>query len=64
VRHTLAGGGWIHPKCCAEASANTGVGDGCGSTSIGHAKNQPRIGDCEIRIDQLGDRKIPASLQF
>lgn len=38
--------------------------DGCGSTTIGLAKNQPRIGDCEIRIEQLGDRRIPAVFQF
>ena len=42
----------------------SGVRDGCGSTSIGLAKNQPRIGDCEIRIEQLGDPRISAVFQF
>jgi hypothetical protein len=52
------------PKRCAESDNASGVRDGCGSTTIGLAKNQPRIGDCEIRIEQLGDRRIPAVFQF
>lgn len=52
------------PKRCAESDQRSGIRDGCGSTSLGLAKNQPRIGDCEIRIEQLGDPKIAASFQF
>lgn len=52
------------PTICAEAKAGAGRGDGCGSTNIGLAKNQPRVGDCRISIEQLGDPKIPASFQF
>ena len=52
------------PKRCAEENQGSGTGDGCGSTNIGLAKNQPRIGDCEIRIEQLGDSRIPAGFQF
>lgn len=52
------------PKRCAEVDKESGIQDGCGSTSIGLAKNQPRIGDCEIRIEQLGDTRVPAAFQF
>ena len=52
------------PKRCAEQSNSSGVQDGCGSTNIGLAKNQPRIGDCQIRIEQFGDSRVPASFQF
>jgi hypothetical protein len=52
------------PKMCAENSAGSGPRDGCKSTSIGMAKNQPRIGDCELRIEQLGDARVPAVFQF
>lgn len=52
------------PKVCAELDLTSGPQDGCESTSIGLAKNQPRIGDCEIRIEQLGDPRIPAVFQF
>jgi len=52
------------PKVCAEANAESGMGNGCGSDNIGLAKNQPRIGDCQIRIEQLGDRRLPAIFQF
>jgi len=59
----LANAGFT-PKRCAEESDASGIRDGCGSTSIGLAKNQPRIGDCQIRIEQLGDSRIPAVFQF
>jgi hypothetical protein len=49
---------------CAETGPASGQEDGCGSTNIGLAKNQPRIGDCAIRIEQLGDPRIPAHFQF
>jgi len=52
------------PSRCAESDARSGPRDGCGSTTIGLAKNQPRIGDCEIRIEQLGDPRISAVFQF
>jgi hypothetical protein len=52
------------PKACAETSSGSGIGKGCGSTNIGLSKNQPRIGDCQIRIEQLGDRRLPAIFQF
>ncbi len=52
------------PKACAEPSAGNGNGGGCGSKNIGLAKNQPRVGDCEIRIEQLGDKRLPAMYQF
>lgn len=52
------------PAMCAESDATSGRRDGCGSNSLGMAKNQPRIGDCEIRVQQLGDRKLPAVFQF
>ena len=52
------------PSLCAESSEGSGRGEGCGSTNIGLAKNQPRVGDCRIRIESLGDPKIPASFQF
>jgi hypothetical protein len=52
------------PSCCAEMGSGSGSGEGCGSTNIGLAKNQPRVGDCRIDIEQLGDPKIPASFQF
>jgi hypothetical protein len=45
-------------------SVGSGKGEGCGSDNIGLAKNQPRIGDCEIRIEQLGDKRLPAIYQF
>jgi hypothetical protein len=59
----LAAAGFT-PKVCAETSPGSGPGGGCGSSSIGLAKNQPRIGECRIRVDQLGDRRIPAVFQF
>src|SRR5574337_144854 len=52
------------PTRCAENASESGIRDGCGSQNIGLAKNQPRIGDCEIRIEQLGDRRITAVFQF
>jgi len=52
------------PKVCAEVGPGIGPGPGCGSDNIGLAKNQPRIGDCQIRIEQLGDSRIPAVFQF
>lgn len=48
------------PTMCAETGTGLGQQGGCGSRSIGLAKNQPRIGDCLIRIRQLGDRRLPA----
>jgi hypothetical protein len=62
-RRWLAGAGFT-PTICAEAVEGGGAGDGCGSTNIGLAKNQPRVGDCRIRIEQLGDSKLPAAFQF
>jgi hypothetical protein len=62
-RRWLADAGFS-PKKCAEADATSGIRDGCGSSSIGLAKNQPRIGDCEIRIEQLGDARVSAVFQF
>lgn len=52
------------PSCCAETAPDSGSGEGCGSRNIGLAKNQPRVGDCRIRIEMLGDPKLPASFQF
>ena len=52
------------PTVCAESSPNSGADGGCGSSNIGLAKNQPRVGDCRIRIEPLGDPKIPASFQL
>lgn len=52
------------PQFCAESGPDSGARDGCGSSSIGYAKNQPRIGDCVIRIEQLGDSRLPAHFQF
>jgi hypothetical protein len=52
------------PTVCAETRPEEGAGNGCGSTNIGLAKNQPRVGDCRIRIEQLGDPKVPAAFQF
>ncbi|HWY71935.1 MAG TPA: ATP-binding protein [Terriglobales bacterium] len=52
------------PAVCAQSSPISGIDEGCGSSNIGLAKNQPRVGDCRIRIEQLGDAKIPASFQF
>jgi hypothetical protein len=49
---------------CAEADPLSGSGAGCGSRNIGLAKNRPRVGDCRIRVEQLGDPKVPASFQF
>jgi Histidine kinase-, DNA gyrase B-, and HSP90-like ATPase len=54
----------IEPEFCAQTTSGGDKGDGCGSENVGLAKNQPRIGDCRIRIEQLGDPKIPASFQF
>jgi hypothetical protein len=62
-RRWLADAGF-KPSICAEAGPGAGRGDGCGSSNIGLAKNQPRVGDCRIIIDQLGDPKIPASFRF
>jgi hypothetical protein len=52
------------PSVCAEGCAGKGPGEGCGSTNIGLAKNQPRVGDCRLRIEQLGDVRVPAAFQF
>jgi hypothetical protein len=52
------------PTVCSETTVGQGAGEGCGSTNIGLAKNQPRVGDCRIKIEQLGDAKVPASFQF
>jgi len=52
------------PKACAETCATSGRGDGCGSKEISLSKNQPRIADCDIRIEELGDQKLPAVFQF
>jgi hypothetical protein len=62
-RRWLADSGFT-PSVCAETVAGEGAGEGCGSTNIGLAKNQPRVGDCRIRIEQLGEVKVPASFQF
>jgi Histidine kinase-, DNA gyrase B-, and HSP90-like ATPase len=62
-RRWLADAGFT-PSLCAETAGVSGPGEGCGSTNIGLAKNQPRVGDCRIRIEQLGDAKVPASFQF
>lgn len=62
-RRWLAEAGFV-PRICAEKSIGSGAGDGCGSENIGLAKNQPRIADCDIRIEQLGDAKIPSVFQF
>jgi hypothetical protein len=52
------------PKVCAEINGSSGKGDGCGSKEISLSKNQPRIADCDIRIEELGDGKLPAVFQF
>lgn len=52
------------PTMCAEEDACLGQCGGCGSTNFGLSKNQPRIGDCEIRIEPLGSPKIPAAFQI
>jgi hypothetical protein len=52
------------PAVCAESTPSSGTSGGCGSSNIGLAKNQPRVGDCRIRIEPLGDPKIPASFQL
>jgi histidine kinase/DNA gyrase B/HSP90-like ATPase len=52
------------PTVCAETGPGKGAGDGCGSSNIGLAKNQPRVGDCRIKIEQLGDVKVPSAFQF
>lgn len=52
------------PSVCAERTLGSGREDGCGSPNIGLAKNQPRIADCEIRIQQLPDERIPSLFQF
>lgn len=62
-RRWLAAAGFT-PKRCAETGLGSGTGDGCGSESIGLAKNQPQIGDCRIILAQLGDKKLPAAFQF
>jgi hypothetical protein len=62
-RRWLAEAGFA-PSQCAERTTGSGKEDGCGSTNIGLAKNQPRIADCEIRIEQLGDQRLPAVFQF
>jgi len=62
-RRWLADAGFT-PAICAETMPAGGAGEGCGSTNIGLAKNQPRVGDCRIRIEQLGDAKVPAAFQF
>jgi hypothetical protein len=54
----------LTPKVCAETSRGAGACSGCGSTNIGLAMNQPRIADCRIKIETLGDPKVPASFQF
>jgi len=62
-RRWLADAGFV-PTICAEVCPGQGAGEGCGSANIGLAKNQPRVGDCRIRIEQLGDAKVPAAFQF
>lgn len=62
-RRWLADAGFV-PTVCAEALPGAGAGDGCGSTNIGLAKNQPRVGDCRIKIEPLGDPRVPAAFQF
>lgn len=62
-RHWLADANFV-PNVCAECLPGGGAGEGCGSTNIGLAKNQPRVGDCRIKIEQLGDAKILAAFQF
>ncbi|MGH9873790.1 MAG: ATP-binding protein [Pyrinomonadaceae bacterium] len=52
------------PSVCAERALGTGPEDGCGSPNIGLAKNQPRIADCDIRVQQLPDERIPSLFQF
>lgn len=62
-RRWLADAGFV-PSICAETTSGSGAGEGCGSTNIGLAKNQPRVGDCQLRIETLGDAKVTASFQF
>lgn len=62
-RRWLADAGFV-PSICAEVTPESGAGEGCGSTNIGLAKNQPRVGDCQLRIEPLGDPKVTASFQF
>jgi len=62
-RRWLADAGFT-PTLCAETAQGAGTGSGCGSTNIGLAKNQPRVADCRIKIEPLGDSKVPASFQF
>ena len=62
-RRWLADAGF-KPTVCSETGPGVGAGEGCGSTNIGLAKNQPRVGDCRIIVDQLGDVKVPASFRF
>lgn len=50
----LADAGFV-PSLCAETATGAGAGEGCGSTNIGLAKNQPRVGDCQLRIEPLGE---------
>jgi hypothetical protein len=54
----------VVPTVCSESTPGSGPGAGCGSANIGLAKNQPRVGDCRIRIELLGDSKIPSAFQF
>src|ERR1051325_11551862 len=54
----------FRPSVCAERTLGSGRGDGCGSSNIGLAKNQPRIADCDIRVQQLPDERIPSLFQF
>ena len=62
-RRWLADAGFT-PTVCAETAQASGHGDGCGSANIGLAKNQPRVGDCQIKGQTFGDPKVPASFQF
>jgi len=62
-RRWLAEAGFT-PTICAERSPGAGKDGGCGSSNIGLAKNQPRVGDCRIRIEPLGDPRVPAAFQF
>jgi hypothetical protein len=62
-RRWLADAGFV-PTVCAETLPGAGAGDGCSSKNTGLAKNQPRVGDCRIKIEPLGDPKVPAAFQF
>jgi hypothetical protein len=52
------------PTVSSEDAPGSGPGAGCGSKNIGLAKNQPRVGDCRILIELLGDSKIPSAFQL